>query len=62
MKRVTDTLGLARSNIAERVKGVRPKRGPQTRDGDLELACQCRLNFPHLCRSKIPQFFDQPAG
>ena len=19
------------------------------------LACQCRLNFPHLCRSKIPQ-------
>lgn len=37
MKRVTETLGLARSNIAERVKGVRPKRGPQTRDGDLEL-------------------------
>jgi hypothetical protein len=32
MKRVTDTLGLARSNIAERVKGARPKRGPQTRD------------------------------
>jgi transposase len=24
--------------------------------------CQCRLNFPHLCRSKIPQFLDQPAG
>jgi len=24
MKRVTETLGLARSNIAERVKGVRP--------------------------------------
>src|SRR5215469_15835294 len=19
------------------------------------LVCQCRLNFPHLCRSKIPQ-------
>jgi putative transposase len=42
MKRVTDTLGLARSNIAERVKGVRPKRGPQTRDGDLELAANIR--------------------
>ena len=42
MKRVTDTLGLARSNIAERVKGVRPKRGPQTRDGDLELAADIR--------------------
>jgi hypothetical protein len=30
-------LGLARSNIAERVKGTRPKRGPQNRAGDLEL-------------------------
>ena len=37
MKTVTDTLGVARSSIAERVKGTRPKRGPQTRDGDLEL-------------------------
>ncbi len=42
MKRIADTLGLARSNIAERVKGVRPKRGPQTRDGDLELAAEIR--------------------
>jgi putative transposase len=42
MKPVTDTLGLARSNIAERVKGVRPKRGPQTRDGDLELTAAIR--------------------
>ena len=42
MKTITDTLGLARSNIAERVKGARPKRGPQTRDGDLELAADIR--------------------
>lgn len=42
MKTVTDTLGVARSNIAERVKGGRPKRGPQTRDGDLELAAEIR--------------------
>jgi putative transposase len=42
MKTVTDTLGLARSNIADRVKGVRPKRGPQTREGDLELAADVR--------------------
>jgi hypothetical protein len=28
MKTVTDTLGLARSNIVERVRGVRPKRAP----------------------------------
>ena len=42
MKQVTDTLGLARSNIAERVKGARPKRGPQTRDGDLELTAAIR--------------------
>ena len=34
MKTVTDTLGVARSNIAERIKGVRPKRGPQTREGE----------------------------
>ena len=42
MKPVTDTLGLARSNIAERVKGVRLKRGPQTGDGDLELTAAIR--------------------
>lgn len=42
MKAVTDTLGVARSNIVERVKGVRPKRGPQTRDGDLELTAEIR--------------------
>ena len=42
MKTITDTLGLARSNIAERVKGARPKRGPQSRDGDLELAADIR--------------------
>ena len=42
MKQVTDTLGLARSNVAERVKGARPKRGPQIRDGDLELTAAIR--------------------
>jgi transposase InsO family protein len=42
MKTVTDTLGLARSNIAERVKGVRPRRGPQIRDGDRELTAAIR--------------------
>ena len=42
MKAVTDTLGVARSNIVERVKGVRPKRGSQTRDGDLELTAEIR--------------------
>ena len=42
MKAVTDTLGVARSNVVERVKGARPKRGPQTRVGDLELAAEIR--------------------
>jgi putative transposase len=42
VKTVTDTLDVARSNIAERIKGTRPKRGPQTRDGDLELAAEIR--------------------
>jgi hypothetical protein len=34
MKAVTETLGVARSNVAERVKGTCPKRGPQIREGD----------------------------
>jgi putative transposase len=42
MKAITDTLGVARSNIVERIKGVRPRRGPQTRDGDLELTAEIR--------------------
>ena len=42
MKAITDTLGVARSNVADRVKATRPKRGPQNRDGDLELAAEIR--------------------
>ena len=42
MKAVTDALGVARSNVAERVKGTRPKRRPQSRNGDLELAAEIR--------------------
>jgi putative transposase len=42
MKTVTDTFGLARSNIAERVNGTRLRRGPQIRDGDLELVAEIR--------------------
>ena len=35
MKVVTESLGVARSNVADRISGLRPKRKPQTRDGDL---------------------------
>jgi transposase InsO family protein len=42
MKAVTETPGVARSNIAERVKGTRPKRGPQSRERDLELSAEIR--------------------
>jgi transposase InsO family protein len=42
MKAITDTLGVARSNVAERVKGLRQRRGPKTRPGDLELAAEIR--------------------
>lgn len=42
MKAVTDTLGVARSNVAERIKEARPKRGPQVRDGDLDLTADIR--------------------
>ena len=42
MKPVTDTLGVARSNVAERMKAGRTRRGPQSRDGDAELAADVR--------------------
>ena len=38
MKTVSTTLGVARSNVIERHAGQRPRRGPQERAGDVELA------------------------
>jgi transposase InsO family protein len=38
VKTVTTTLGVARSNIIERREGHRPRRGPQERSDDVELA------------------------
>jgi transposase InsO family protein len=35
---ISNTLGAARSNVIERRDGVRPRRGPQERPGDVELA------------------------
>jgi hypothetical protein len=43
VKTVTDTLGVARSNTAERIKDTRPKRGPQIRDGDLALTVEASV-------------------
>jgi putative transposase len=44
MKTVATTLGIARSNLIERRDQARPRRGPQTRAGDVELAAEiCRL-------------------
>lgn len=42
MKTVAETLDVSRSNLAERVKQARRKRGPQTRAGDLERAAEIR--------------------
>lgn len=42
MKAVASTLGVARSNVAARLKGDRPKRGPQDREGDTELVAEIR--------------------
>jgi transposase InsO family protein len=42
MKTVVETLGVARSNVAARLKEERPRRGPQTREGDEELAADIR--------------------
>jgi putative transposase len=38
MKTISQTLGVARSNAIERLVGHRPRRGPQERPGDVELA------------------------
>ena len=38
MKTVSNTLGVARSNVVERRDGKRPRRGAQERAGDVELA------------------------
>ena len=42
MKRIAETLGVARSNLVERRDRTRPKRGPQDRPGDLELSADIR--------------------
>ena len=42
MKRIAETLGVARSNLVERAAGKRPTHGPQTRAGDAELTADIR--------------------
>ena len=42
MKRVTQILGVARSNVLERCNDARSRRGPQERPGDVELAAAIR--------------------
>lgn len=42
MKTISRTLGVARSNVIERRDGHRPRRGPQERSGDVELAGEIR--------------------
>ena len=42
MKTISQTLGVARSNVIERRDGLRAQRGPQERPGDVELAGEIR--------------------
>jgi hypothetical protein len=42
VKRIAETLGVARSNLVERAAGKRPRRGPETRAGDPELTAVIR--------------------
>src|ERR1700733_9821629 len=42
VKRIAETLGVARSNLVERAAGKRPTHGPQTRAGDAELTADIR--------------------
>jgi hypothetical protein len=46
VKRIAETLGVARSILIERATDKRPKRGPQTRAGDGELAADIRHRHP----------------
>jgi len=39
-------LGVVRSDVAERVKGTRPMRGPQIGEGDPELTAEIRRPCP----------------
>ena len=55
VKTVAETLGVAHSNVAKRVK-ARPKRGAQTREGDLELTAEIRClvdERPSYCYRRI---------
>jgi hypothetical protein len=42
VKRITQILGVARSNVLERCNDARSRRGPQERPGDVELAAAIR--------------------
>jgi putative transposase len=42
VSRVSQTLGVSRSNVLERRDDARPRRGPQERPGDVELAAAIR--------------------
>src|SRR5437763_4266213 len=42
VRRVSQTLGVARSNVLDRRNDARPGRGPQERPGDVELAAAIR--------------------
>jgi putative transposase len=42
VKTISTTLGVARSNVIERRDGLRARRGPQERAGDVELAAAIR--------------------
>jgi putative transposase len=42
VKTISQTLGVARSNVIERRDGLRAQRGPQERPGDVELAGEIR--------------------
>jgi len=59
-KRARRELKFLRTRLGRVIRNIRRRI-----DGSNDFDCQCRSNFPHLCRSKIPQAemcLDQPAG
>ena len=54
VKRIAETLEVARSNLIERAAGKHPKRGPQTPAGEGELATDIRRLLGHPAKLWIP--------
>ena len=59
MKRVSETLGVVRSNVLERRHDARPRRGPQDRFDGVKLQLETEDNRLRLAVSEFDVILDQ---